>query len=67
MTIVGIDCGLSGGLFFLDLAAPTCGEAVDMPVHLLVRGGTKKREVDIQGLVPLLSRPLDHAFVEQAV
>jgi crossover junction endodeoxyribonuclease RuvC len=64
--IAGIDPGLDGAIFFLDPAVPNCGEALDMPVHLLARGGAKKREIDIQGLVALLSRPLAHAFVEQA-
>jgi crossover junction endodeoxyribonuclease RuvC len=65
--IVGIDPGLSGALFFLDLGHPATGEAIDLPVHLLPRGGRKKRELDIAGLVGILaSRQLDHAFVEQA-
>jgi hypothetical protein len=46
--------------------SPTTGEAIDLPVHLLVRGGRSKRELDAQALVALLSRPLAHAFVEQA-
>jgi hypothetical protein len=64
--IVGIDPGLDGALFFFDPGAPTCGDAVDVSVHVLARGGAKRREIDIAGLVQLLSRPLDHAFLEQA-
>jgi crossover junction endodeoxyribonuclease RuvC len=63
--IAGIDPGLGGALFFLDPSGPTNGEAIDLPVHLLVRGGKKKRELDIAGLVGILaSHRIDHAFVE---
>jgi crossover junction endodeoxyribonuclease RuvC len=63
--IVGIDPGLSGALFFLDPSGTT-GEAIDVPVHLLTRGGKKKRELDIVGLVGILEqhRP-SHALIEQ--
>jgi crossover junction endodeoxyribonuclease RuvC len=64
--IVGIDPGLSGALFFLDPNQPSIGEAIDIPVHLLTRGGKKKRELDIAGLIGILSLcRLTHAFVEQ--
>ena len=64
--IIGIDPGLSGALFFLDPNRPANGEAVDLPVHLLVRGGKKRRELDIAGLIGILkSHQLDHAFLEQ--
>ena len=64
--IVGIDPGLSGALFFLDLNRLSAGEAVDLPVHLLMRGGKKKREVDVSGLIEILAgRRLEHAFLEQ--
>jgi crossover junction endodeoxyribonuclease RuvC len=66
MLVVGVDPGLSGALCFLDLHSPAAVKTVDMPVHNLVRGGAKKREVDTATLAALLSRPLDHAFVEQA-
>jgi crossover junction endodeoxyribonuclease RuvC len=65
MRTVGVDVGLQGALFFL---APddTTGEAVDLPVHLLTRGGRNKRELDIAGLVGILElRRPEHAFVEQ--
>jgi len=63
--IAGFDPGLSGALFFL-ASNSTTGEAVDMPVHLLERGGRKTRDLDIAGLVEILSsRRPDHAFVEQ--
>jgi crossover junction endodeoxyribonuclease RuvC len=64
--IVGIDPGLSGALFFLDPDHPSTGEAVDLPVHVLTRGGKKKRELDIAGLIGILAaRRLTHAFIEQ--
>jgi len=66
MIVVGIDPGLSGALFFLDPRDPATGEAADLPVYLLTRGGKKKRELDVAGLIRLLAaRPLTHAFVEQ--
>jgi crossover junction endodeoxyribonuclease RuvC len=65
--IAGIDPGLSGALFFLNPNSPANGEAYDIPVHLLVRGGAKKREVDIQAFADLLTiQPVEHAFVEHA-
>ena len=64
--IVGIDPGLSGALFFLDPNHLSAGEAVDLPVHLLMRGGKKKREVDVSGLIEILAgRRLEHVFLEQ--
>jgi len=63
--IVGIDPGLSGALFFMDPHA-SAGEAMDLPLHVLMRGGKTKRELDIVQLIGLLAlRPLTHAFVEQ--
>jgi crossover junction endodeoxyribonuclease RuvC len=63
--IVGVDPGLSGALFFLDSNCPSIGEAIDIPVHLLTRGGKKKHEVDIAGLIGVLAqRSITHAFVE---
>src|SRR5215831_10231634 len=63
--IVGIDPGLSGALFFMDPARLSTGEAIDLPVHVLTRGGKQKREVDIAGLIAVLAlRRLTHAFVE---
>jgi hypothetical protein len=53
--IVGIYPGPTGALFFLDPASPATGEAVDLPVHVLARGGCAKREIDVQSLVGLLS------------
>jgi crossover junction endodeoxyribonuclease RuvC len=50
--IVGIDPGLSGALFFLDSGCPSTGEAVDLPVHVLTRGGKKKRELEQVGAMP---------------
>jgi crossover junction endodeoxyribonuclease RuvC len=45
---------------------PSTVETVDIPVHLLTRGGRAKREVDIVELIRLLATHcIDHAFVEQ--
>ena len=64
--IVAIDPGLSGAAFFIDPRHPSTGEAVDLPVHNIERGGKNKRELDLQGLVQLLSaQPIEHAFVER--
>jgi crossover junction endodeoxyribonuclease RuvC len=64
--IVGIDPGLSGALFFLDPSRLSAGEAVDLPIHVLTRGGKKKRELDIVGLIGILTaHQVDHAFVER--
>jgi crossover junction endodeoxyribonuclease RuvC len=63
--IAGIDPGLSGAVFFLADDGET-GEAFDMPVHMLTRGGKAKREMDITGLLNLLGRdPIRHVYVEQ--
>jgi crossover junction endodeoxyribonuclease RuvC len=63
--IVGIDPGLSGAMFFMDTGGST-GEAVDLPVHVLTRGGKAKRELDVVQLINMISlRPVTHAFVEQ--
>jgi crossover junction endodeoxyribonuclease RuvC len=64
--IAGLDPGLAGALFFLDPSNPANGEAVDLPVHMLLRGAKKKRELDIAGLIGILAvRRITHAFVEQ--
>jgi crossover junction endodeoxyribonuclease RuvC len=64
--IAGIDPGLSGALFFLDPNCPSTGEAADIPVHLLIRGGKKKHEIDIAGLIQILaSHRLEHVFIER--
>jgi crossover junction endodeoxyribonuclease RuvC len=63
--IAGIDPGLSGALFFLDPSRLLAGEAVDLPIHVLTRGGKKKRELDIAGLIGILTaHRLDHVFLE---
>ena len=64
--IMACDPGLSGAIAFLDPAIPTTVETADLPVHLLVRGGRKKRELDISGLIGILTaHQIDHAFVER--
>jgi crossover junction endodeoxyribonuclease RuvC len=63
--ILGCDPGLSGALFFLEPGAAT-GEAIDLPVHVLTRGGKTKRELDIVQLISILAlRRVNHAFLEQ--
>jgi crossover junction endodeoxyribonuclease RuvC len=64
--VAGIDPGLDGAVFFLALHDPADSEAVDLPIHLLLRGGKKKRELDVLDTLALLSnRPIVHAFLEQ--
>ena len=64
--ILGVDPGLSGALFFLDPGHPSTGEVVDIPTHVLTRGGKKKREIDVAQLIHVLAlRRITHAFVEQ--
>jgi crossover junction endodeoxyribonuclease RuvC len=66
MMILGVDPGLGGALAFLDPDRPDIVETVDIPVHMLVRGAKKKRELDIAGLIGILAtRSIAHAFVEQ--
>jgi crossover junction endodeoxyribonuclease RuvC len=55
----------SGALFFIDPNHPSTGEAIDLPIHTLSRGGKTKRELDIAGLIGILAtRQVTHAFVE---
>jgi crossover junction endodeoxyribonuclease RuvC len=64
--IAAIDPGLSGALAFLDPAMPSTVETVDIPTHLLVRGGKNKRELDIVQLISIFAvRRLTHCFIEQ--
>jgi crossover junction endodeoxyribonuclease RuvC len=64
--VCGVDCGLSGALAFLDPGNPATVATFDIPVHLLTRGKKAKREIDIAGLVGILTaHRIDHAFVEQ--
>jgi hypothetical protein len=46
-TVAGIDVGLSGALAFLDSERPASVETVDMPVHVLTRGGDRERSASI--------------------
>ena len=63
MLIVGIDCGLGGGLAFFEDGR--FREVRDMPTLALLRGGKNKREIDPHVLANIIEseRP-DHAFVE---
>jgi crossover junction endodeoxyribonuclease RuvC len=64
--IAGIDPGLTGAVCFADPSNPTTCRAYDLPVHVLLRGGKKKRELDIAGLIGILTEHrLDHVFLEQ--
>jgi crossover junction endodeoxyribonuclease RuvC len=63
--IAGIDPGLSGAVCFLDRDDPTTCQVHDLPVHVLLRGGKRKRELDIAALAAILTAtPLEHAFIE---
>jgi crossover junction endodeoxyribonuclease RuvC len=66
MLIVGIDPGLRGAGALM-LANQEVVDVFDMPVHLLVRDGKAKREIDVHALLTLLSaQRIDHAFLERA-
>ena len=62
--IAGIDPGFSGAMFFMDPHTSN-GEAIDLPVLVLMRGGKAKRELDIAQLIGVLAlRLIAHAVVE---
>jgi hypothetical protein len=63
--ILGVDCGLSGALTFLN----TSGAAAiyDMPTFEIKRGKGKRHDLDGHALYQMIKEALpDHAFVEQA-
>jgi hypothetical protein len=66
VVILGVDCGLSGALTFLD----TSGSATirDMPIFEIKRGKGKRHDLDGHALYQMIkaARP-DHAFVERAL
>src|SRR6185312_14199829 len=67
MTLLGIDCGLSGALAFMDAVPGSMPRVHDMPTLSLTRGGKNKREIDAHVLVDLLgAQTIGHAFVELA-
>ena len=64
--IAGIDPGLTGAVCLVDPSNPTTCRVYDLPIHVLTRSGKKKRELDIAGLIGILtSHRLDHVFLEQ--
>jgi crossover junction endodeoxyribonuclease RuvC len=64
MILAGIDPGLSGAIFLLDVETLT-GRATDMPTHEITRGRKKKRDLDPRQLVAELSgQGIEHAFIE---
>jgi crossover junction endodeoxyribonuclease RuvC len=66
MIVIGIDPGLSGAVAFLDADTGVVVDVLDMPTHLLARGGKSKREVDPHTLAGAIGRDrISHAFVEQ--
>jgi crossover junction endodeoxyribonuclease RuvC len=68
MILLAVDPGLGGALALLDAGGdPGAVTTVDMPTHLLARGGRTKREIDAAGLVSLVvdRGPVGHAFIEQ--
>jgi len=67
MTLLGIDCGLSGALAFMDAVPGSMPRVHDMPTLSLTRGGKNKREIDAHVLADLLgAQTIGHAFVELA-
>ncbi len=67
-TILGVDCGLSGALTFLNTFAFAASAIHDMPTFEIKRGKGKRRDLDGHALYQMIKgeRP-DHAFVERAL
>lgn len=67
MIILGIDCGLSGALTFLDTVG-FIATIRDMPTFEIKRGKGKRHDLDGHALCQMIreARP-DHAFVERAL
>lgn len=68
MLVAGIDPGLGGAVAFL-AADGSCCAIDDMPVLQVVRGKSKRRDLDGHALFAMIERerpPLDHVFIEQA-
>ncbi len=67
-TILGVDCGLSGALAFLETFAFASSTIRDMPTFEIKRGKGKRRDLDGHALYQMIkaARP-DHAFVERAL
>jgi hypothetical protein len=66
ITILGVDCGLSGALTFLH----TSGGATihDMPTFEIKRGKGKRHDLDGHALYQMIkAEQPDHAFVERAL
>jgi crossover junction endodeoxyribonuclease RuvC len=67
--IIGVDPGAAGALALLDMEAGRIIEVRDMPVHQVTIGKTKRKRVDLHGLVDIIrSWALcygPHAFVEE--
>jgi len=62
--ILGIDPGLSGALAWID--GTRVVDLADMPVWEVMRGGKRKREVDVHGLVRLMqSHRAEACYFEQ--
>jgi crossover junction endodeoxyribonuclease RuvC len=61
--ICGVDPGIAGAIAFLDPASPQSLDVVDMPTLVVIKN---KRAVDAHALAALLSRPLDHVYLERA-
>lgn len=66
--ILGIDCGLSGALGWVDPVTGEVQHVTDMPVFEVLRGKKKRHDLDIHTLASLIGRSMrpQHAFVEQA-
>jgi crossover junction endodeoxyribonuclease RuvC len=65
--ILGIDPGLSGALLLVDPNHPLTGEAIDLAVHVLTRGGKKKRELHIVGLIGIWRYAGSHTLLVEQI
>jgi crossover junction endodeoxyribonuclease RuvC len=66
MVVIGIDPGLSGAIAFIErVDGELWLKVFDVPVHLLKRGESKKKELDIQALSEMFRGYKAHAFIEQ--
>ena len=65
--ILGIDPGLGGALALFEPSVATLHSILDMPTHVLKRGGGAKREIDVKSLSDFLVEHreyIHHAYLE---
>lgn len=64
-TIAAVDPGLSGAIAVMDLEGRLI-EVIDMPTLLIVKGKSKKQQLDLHTLAALIqSRQPGHVFIEK--